>query len=135
MTAVVAAPTPHRVTGLVKSTPGRLSLLALLLVAVSVLTGVLTGWGVQTRSAALEELATRSEPLSFAAQEVYRSMADADATAAAAFLSGGVESPQLRARYEGDIAKAAAALSTATGEISSSPEVGAALTTLSGQLP
>jgi hypothetical protein len=135
MTAVVTAPTQHRVTGLVRSTPGRLSLIALLLVAVSLLTGALTGSAVQTRSAALDELATRSEPLSFAAQEVYRSMADADATAAAAFLSGGVESPQLRARYEADIAKAAAALSTATGEISSSPEVGAALTTLSGQLP
>ena len=135
MTAVVTAPTSQRVTGLVKSTPGRLSLIALVLVAVTLLTGALTGWGVQTRSAALEELANRSEPLSFAAQEVYRSMADADATASAAFLSGGVESPQLRARYEADIAKAAAALSTATGDISRSPEVGAALSTLSGRLP
>ncbi|MET1074571.1 MAG: hypothetical protein ABWY11_18130 [Umezawaea sp.] len=135
MTAVVTAPTPHRVTGLVKSTPGRLSLIALVLVAVSLLSGALTGFGVQTRSAALEELATRSEPLSFAAQEVYRAMADADATAAGAFLSGGVESTQLRARYEADIAKAAAALTTATGEITRSPEVGRALTTLSGQLP
>jgi len=135
MTTVVTAPTSHRVTGLVKSTPGRLSLIALLLVAVSLLVGALTGLSVQTRSAALEELATRSEPLSFAAQEVYRSMADADATAAAAFLSGGVESPRLRSRYEADIAKAAAALSTATGEITRSPEVGSALSTLSGQLP
>ncbi len=135
MTAVVTTPTSQRVTGLVKSTPGRLSLIALLLVAVTLLAGALTAWSVQTRSAALEELATRSEPLSFAAQEVYRSMADADATASAAFLSGGVESPRLRSRYEADIAKAAAALSTATGEISRSPEVGAALSTLSGRLP
>ncbi|HEX6345546.1 hypothetical protein [Umezawaea sp.] len=135
MTAVVTAPTSRRVTGLVKSTPGRLSLIALLLVAVTVVVGALTAWSVQTRSAALEELANRSEPLSFAAQEVYRSMADADATAASAFLSGGVESPALRSRYEADIAKAAAALSTATGETSRSPEVGTALSTLAGQLP
>jgi hypothetical protein len=135
MTAVATSPAPHRVTGLVKSTPGRLSLIALMLVAVCLLVGALTGLSVQRRSAALEELATRSEPLSFAAQEVYRAMADADATAASAFLSGGVESTQLRTRYEGDIARAAAALSIASGEITRSPEVSGSLSTLSGRLP
>ncbi|MEU4803844.1 hypothetical protein [Actinosynnema sp. NPDC023587] len=124
-----------RVTGLARSTPGRLSLLALLLIAASLLVGALTAVSVQRRSDALEALADRSEPLAYAAQEVYRSMADADATAASAFLSGGVESPGLRGRYEADVAKAAAALSTATGEITRSPELAGPLSTLSGQLP
>jgi len=135
MTAVATRHGPNRLTGLVRSTPGRLSLIALLLVVTSVTVGGLTGLSVQSRSGALEELATRSEPLSFAAQEVYRAMADADATAASAFLSGGVESAALRGRYEGDIAKAAAALSIATGEITRNPELTGALSTLSGQLP
>lgn len=135
MTAVATRHGPNRLTGLVKSTPGRLSLIALLLVVTSVLVGGLTAVSVRNRSVALEELATRSEPLSFAAQEVYRAMADADATAASAFLSGGVESAGLRARYEEDIAKAAAALSIATGEIIRNPELTGALSTLSGQLP
>ncbi|NUT92493.1 MAG: hypothetical protein HOY78_10725 [Saccharothrix sp.] len=125
----------RRVTGLARSTPGRLTLLALLLVALTLLVGALTAASVQRRSDALTALADRSEPLAFAAQEVYRAMADADATAASAFLSGGVESAALRQRYEADVAKAAAALSTATGEITRSPELGEALSTLSQQLP
>ncbi|MFC6089746.1 hypothetical protein [Saccharothrix lopnurensis] len=125
----------RRVTGLARTTPGRLSLLALLLVVVSLLVGGLTAASVQRRSAALETLADRSEPLAFAAQEVYRAMADADATAAGAFLSGGVESAALRQRYEQDVAEAAAALSAATAGATRSPELTAALATLSGRLP
>ncbi|MFT7839175.1 hypothetical protein Q5530_23785 [Saccharothrix sp. BKS2] len=125
----------RRVTGLARTTPGRLSLLALLLVVVALLVGGLTAASVQRRSAALEALADRSEPLAFAAQEVYRAMADADATAAGAFLSGGVESAALRQRYEQDVAEAAAALSAATAGATRSPELTAALATLSGRLP
>ncbi|MEU5694571.1 hypothetical protein [Actinosynnema sp. NPDC020468] len=124
-----------RVTGLARSTPGRLSALALALIAVSLLAGALSALSVQGRSDALEALADRSEPLAFAAQEVYRSMADADATASGAFLSGGVESPALRARYEADVAKAALALSAATGESAASSGLADSLATLSGQLP
>ncbi|MFD1145691.1 hypothetical protein, partial [Saccharothrix hoggarensis] len=122
-------------TGLARSTPGRLSLLALLLIVVSLLVGAVTALSVQRRSQALEALGDRNEPLAFAAQEVYRAMADADATAAGAFLSGGVESAALRQRYEADVAKAAAALSAATSEITRSPELTPALSTLSGHLP
>ncbi|MFJ6673588.1 hypothetical protein ACIQMJ_20970 [Actinosynnema sp. NPDC091369] len=125
----------RRVTGLARSTPGRLSLLALLLIVVALLVGAVTATSVQRRSDALEALADRSEPLAFAAQEVYRAMADADATASSAFLSGGVESAALRGRYEADVAKAAAALSAATSEITRSPALAEALSTLSGQLP
>ncbi|NUT47862.1 MAG: hypothetical protein HOV94_11220 [Saccharothrix sp.] len=125
----------RRVTGLARSTPGRLSLSALLLIVVALLVGAVTAVSVHRRSAALEALADRSEPLAFAAHEVYRAMADADATAASAFLSGGAESVALRRRYEADIAKAAAALSTATSEITRSPALAGELSTLSGQLP
>ncbi|GLZ28268.1 hypothetical protein Lesp02_04580 [Lentzea sp. NBRC 105346] len=119
----------RRVTGLARSTPGRLSLIALLLIATSFIAGSLTAMSVINRAEALEELAMRSEPLSHAAQEVYRSLQDADATAASAFLSGGLEPAALRDRYEADIAQAQAALSRATA---SHPDLTA---TLASQLP
>ncbi|MET9626882.1 hypothetical protein ABZX92_05405 [Lentzea sp. NPDC006480] len=119
----------RRVTGLARSTPGRLSLIILVLAIASLASGALTTWSVSRQERALDDLATRSEPLAHAAQEVYRALQDADATAASAFLSGGLEPPQLRDRYEADIAQAQAALSVATA---SSPDLTA---TLAAQLP
>jgi hypothetical protein len=119
----------RRVTGLARSTPGRLSLIIVVLIVASLASGWLSTWSVSRQEGALEDLATRSEPLSHAAQEVYRALQDADATAASAFLSGGLEPPRLRERYEADIAQAQAALSVATA---SSPDLTA---TLSAQLP
>ncbi|MEU0884879.1 hypothetical protein ABZ345_40340 [Lentzea sp. NPDC005914] len=119
----------RRVTGLARSTPGRLSLIIVVLVVASLASGWLSTWSVSRQERALEDLATRSEPLAHAAQEVYRALQDADATAASAFLSGGLEPPQLRDRYEADIAQAQAALSVATA---SSPDLTA---TLAAQLP
>ncbi|WP_312878413.1 hypothetical protein [Lentzea indica] len=119
----------RRVTGLARSTPGRLSLIIVVLVVASLASGWLTTWSVNRQERSLEELATRSEPLAHAAQEVYRALQDADATAASAFLSGGLEPIRLRERYEADIAQAQAALSVATA---SSPDLTA---TLAAQLP
>ncbi|MFD9697918.1 hypothetical protein [Lentzea sp. NPDC059081] len=119
----------RRVTGLARSTPGRLGLIVVVLVVASLASGWLSTWSVDRQERALEDLATRSEPLAHAAQEVYRALQDADATAASAFLSGGLEPPQLRERYEKDIAQAQAALSVATA---SSPDL---TTTLAAQLP
>ncbi|MEU3645118.1 hypothetical protein AB0E59_17175 [Lentzea sp. NPDC034063] len=119
----------RRVTGLARSTPGRLSLIVVVLVVASLASGWLSTWSVNRQERALEDLATRSEPLAHAAQEVYRALQDADATAASAFLSGGLEPSQLRERYEKDIAQAQAALSVATA---SSPDLTA---TLAAQLP
>jgi hypothetical protein len=119
----------RRVTGLARSTPGRLSLIILVLAVASLASGALTTWSVVRQERALEDLSTRSEPLSHAAQEVYRALQDADATAASAFLSGGLEPSRLRERYEADIAQAQAALSVATA---SSPDLTA---TLAAQLP
>ncbi|MFS8102775.1 hypothetical protein LFM09_37170 [Lentzea alba] len=119
----------RRVTGLARSTPGRLSLIIVVLVLASLVSGAFTTWSVNRQATALEDLSTRSEPLAHAAQEVYRALQDADATAASAFLSGGLEPVQLRERYEADIAQAQAALSVATA---SSPDLTA---TLAAQLP
>src|SRR6266545_1131525 len=55
-----------------------------------------------------------SGPPTVQAQELYRSLSDADATAASAFLSNGVEPAPLRQRYQDDIAAASAALAAVT---------------------
>lgn len=118
MTAPVTTP-PQRVNRfaelneLSRTTPGVLTLLTVALVVVSVLVGVFTAISVQSRATALDDLATRSGPLSVAAQDIYRSLSDADATANSAFLSGGLEPTALRARYESDIAQAESALAVA----------------------
>jgi hypothetical protein len=115
-----AAPEPPRPRGrftgvgeLARTTPGVLTILAVGLVLVSVLVGVLTAIGVQTRATALDDLTTSSGPLSVAAQDIYRSLSDADATATSVFLAGGEEPADQRARYENDIAQAESALAIA----------------------
>lgn len=98
---------------LAKTTPGVLIVFTVALVLVSVLVGLLTVVRVQSRALALDDLAARSGPLSIAAQDLYRSLSDADATANSAFLSQGLEPPDVRARYESDIAQAETALALA----------------------
>lgn len=119
-----------------RTTPGVLGLLAALLVVVSLAVGILTALSVQRRSAALQDLTERSGPLSVAAQEIYRSLSDADATATSAFLAGGLEPGPVRARYEADIAQAEAAMTVAVAarDIGDVTDPGNPLATLSGQL-
>lgn len=127
----------RQVTALARTTPGVLGALALLLVVVGITAGVFSAVSVQRRAQALEDLATRSGPLSVAAQEIYRSLSDADATASGAFLSGGLEPPAVRARFESDIAQAgnALAIAVAAREPSDVTARNSPLATLSGQLP
>lgn len=121
---------------LARTTPGVLTILAVALVLVSVLVGVLTAIGVQTRSTSLDDLATSSGPLSVASQDIYRSLSDADATATSAFLAGGEEPADQRARYENDIAQAEASLAVAVAarEPADVTAPGSPLATLSAKL-
>jgi hypothetical protein len=96
-----------------RTTPGVLIVFAVGLVLVSVLVGVFTAVSVQSRAQALDNLTASSGPLADAAQDLYRSLSDADATANGAFLSGGVEPAAVRDRYEQDIARAEHALAIA----------------------
>jgi hypothetical protein len=99
----------------VNATPGRLTAYLVVLGLLGVLTGISAVVGVGSRSDLVDAVATRSGPLAVQAQLLYRSLSDADATAAAAFLSSGSEPPALRARYQSDIAAASAALAAAGG--------------------
>lgn len=137
MTAVHADRRARGPAGLVGTTPGVLGGFALLLIAVALLAGALTGLGVQNRVQAVDDLAARTGPLSVAAEQIYRSLSDADATATGAFLSGGLEPTATRQRYEADIAQASGtlAIAVAAREPADITAPGSPLATLSEQLP
>jgi hypothetical protein len=93
------------------------------LAALAFAAGLASVIGVVQRSATLDAVSHRSGPLTVQAQELYRALSDADATAAAAFLSNGQEPPALRQRYQNDIGAAAAALAAATAGDGGQPTV------------
>ncbi|HEY0640611.1 MAG TPA: hypothetical protein VGD67_23525 [Pseudonocardiaceae bacterium] len=120
---------------MVRTTPGQFGLMTIMLMIVCVVFGLTAAAGLQQRQDALDDLVTSSEPLAVAAQEVYRSLSDADATAASGFLEGGVEPPAVRQRYQDDLARAGAALAAAAGAAGGSPEAARSVAELSTYLP
>ncbi len=88
------------------TTPAKLRILMVGLIGLSLIWAAVAAWTVSIHSSAASNVVTVSEPLSFDAQRIYRALSDADATEAAAFLSGGLEPFSLRQRYEADIEQA-----------------------------
>lgn len=138
--ALLTAPAPSartggrigRLAGRARSTPGRLAELMLGLAVLGLLAGLAVTVGTSQRAGLVSSVGSRSGPLTVQAQALYHALSDADATAASAFLSNGVEPPALRDRYRADIAAATAALSAVTEGGSSDP---AAVELISAQLP
>jgi hypothetical protein len=119
----------------VNSTPGRLTAYLVVLGLLGVLTGLSAVIGVGNRSDLVDAVATRSGPMAVQAQLLYRSLSDADATAAAAFLSSGTEPPALRARYQADIAAASAALAAAGGADTGGAGIAGPVAEIAASLP
>ncbi|NBH01834.1 hypothetical protein [Amycolatopsis sp. SID8362] len=117
------------------TTPGRLTVIAVGLVLLSLLAGLVATLSVQNRDDTITGVIDHREPLAAAAQQVYRSLSDADATAASAFLSIGTEPPELRQRYERDIAEAGAALAKAASDASDVAAAVAPVDVLNQSLP
>ncbi len=110
-TAVAGPRQPRRrFRAALDSTPGRLTSTLALLFIVTLAFGVAAVAGALQRQSSTTDVRTSSGPLAVQAEILYRSMSDADATAATAFLASGAEPPALRARYLADIAAAGAAL-------------------------
>jgi len=112
------------------TTPGRLGLLLVGLVLLSLAWGVLAALTAEQHASAAAEVVAVSEPLSLDAEQIYQSLSDADATAASAFLVGGLEPTADRQRYNADIAQAAIRIEAASALLGSS----AARTQLPGNL-
>jgi hypothetical protein len=126
------------VRGIIRSsatTPGRLSVIAVGLVLLILVTGVVATVSVQGKKNTINDLIDQREPLAAAAQQVYRSLSDADATSASAFLSTGTEPPALRQRYEQDVAEAGAALAKSASDSAGVANAAAQVNILSQQVP
>ena len=135
------------------TTPARLRLLLALLILLSLAWGVLAALTADQHASAAADVVAVSEPLSLDAEQIYTSLSDADATAASAFLAGGLEPAAARQRYQADITEAAIRIEAASALVGSSAAraelpghlanqasaadsaVGDDLAMLSGQLP
>lgn len=93
--------------------PGQLTVSLTVLVVLCLVAGLAGAWDSRHRRAVLDRVIANGGPTTGAALEVYRSLSDADATAAGAFLVSGVEPPESRDRYRDRITKAGVALSMA----------------------
>src|SRR6516225_6633511 len=89
------------------TTPARLRLLLIGLVSLCLIWGAVAAWVVSQRASGANDVASTSETLSLDGQQIYRALSDADATAASAFLSGGLEPINGPPSYQADIAQAA----------------------------
>jgi hypothetical protein len=133
--AAPAARLRRRAAGRFRGTPGRLVLATVALVVLGLATGIAGAVGVRQRADLVDGAVARSGELTVAAQRLYRALSDADATAASAFLTGGVEPLALRARYQSDIADAAAALAIVSGGGAGDARGASAVARIAAQLP
>lgn len=115
------------------TTPELYRLVAAGLVLLGLGTGTAGLIAERQRAALLADVGSVSGPLSVGAQDLYRSLSDADATAATAFLANGVEPAELRQRYLDDVARATTALTVALRD--AGDEDATLLSVLADQLP
>ncbi|MFD3729399.1 hypothetical protein [Streptomyces sp. NPDC058671] len=115
--------------------PGRLQILGAVLALLVVAFGAVTALQVDDRATAADDVVSRSQPLSADAAAIYRSLADADTTAASGFLAGTLEPADSRARYDRDIATAARLLVKAAAGTGGSSQSAREIATLNQQLP
>lgn len=133
--AVPAGPRGRLRARLPRDTPRRLTAALAGLVAVGILVGAVGFAGVHQRAGLIDGVTSRSGVLVVAAQDLYRALSDADATAASAFLSGGVEPSTHRDRYQRDVSQAAAALSVLAAGRSEDGDRDAAVATIAADFP
>lgn len=142
---ITAAPPPPRRTAFAEgldrlraaatTEPGRLRVIGALLALLVLAFGSVAAWQTTDRAAAADDVLHKSQPLSSAAADIYRSLADANTAASSGFLSGGQESAGTRERYERDIDTAAAGLVTAAESSDPGSPAAASITRLNTLLP
>lgn len=96
------------------TTPGLLLGVVVVTVVVCLLAGFTGANQLNAKVSRHERVLAHTEPVAYAAQRLYVALSAADAAAAEAFLSGGIETPEVRARYQQALADAAGALADAT---------------------
>ncbi|WP_040799229.1 hypothetical protein [Nocardia higoensis] len=107
---------PENVRAFANSSPGLLIAAGLLLIALCASAAVVASGTVGDRQLALDVLLTETEPDAHSAHRLYTSMSIADAAAATAFISGGLEPQTVRDRYTRAVGEAAAELVIGAGD-------------------
>jgi hypothetical protein len=115
------------------TTPGKLRALLGLLVILSLAWGVLAALTAYQHASAASNVVAVSEPLTLDAEQIYQNLSDANATAANAFLAGGLEPAAARQRYEADISRAALRIEAASAMEGASAARTTAPATLTGK--
>ena len=100
-----------------RTTPGVVSMIAVAVAACCMIAAAVCAAQLNGRIARQQAVLDRSEPLAYSAQKLYAALSAADAAAASAFLSGGIQTAPMRARYEQALADAASALADATAGV------------------
>ena len=116
-----------------RTTPGLVVAIAVVVAASCILAGIVSAAALNGRIAEQKAVLDRSEPFAYAAQNLYAASSAADAAAATAFLSGGSQTPLMRARYQQALAAAASSLADATAG-APDPETRKALAQVSANL-
>lgn len=125
----------QRLAELTTTTPGRLRVESVLLVALALITGLFTAWVVNGRLGATNRIAEENVPVIVSARQVQTGLAEANAAAATAFLAGGVENADQRQLYEDSIAAVGRELENAARLTGDDAEAHEALQTLTSGLP
>lgn len=109
---------PRTVRGMVASTPGKLALISVALIALTLAAGALTSQAIVAREHRIDTLHLEIAPRTHSTQELYSSLSIADAAATAGFLSGRVEPAAIRDRYNQAIGEASTAIVSTTDNAS-----------------
>ena len=98
------------------TTPGRILTIGLILAALGILTAIATSTTIDERQQQLTNVLDNTEPLAFAAGQLYTKLSIADAAATTAFIAGAEPRP-VRQRYEQAITDAAVAVTRASSKL------------------
>lgn len=125
----------RRLADLRRTSPGRLRLRLGTLIILALLTGLVAGATGASARSGTADLGGRAQPLLVEAETIYSALADADATATQAFLAGGLEPAELTRRYDEDLRRATAALTSAARRTPENGAAGEAVRALSAGIP
>jgi len=106
----------------VRTTPGRILTFGVILATLGLLSAFATSTTINNRQEQLTAVLNHTEPLAFAAGQLYTTLSVADAAAATAFIAGS-EPRAVRQRYEQAITDAAVAVTRAASGLTDEPLV------------
>lgn len=105
-----------------RTTPGRILTIGVILAMLGILAAFAISTTIAQRQQQLTRVLQHTEPLSFAAGQLYTTLSVADAAAATAFIAGAEPRP-VRQRYEQAITDAAVAVTRASSGLTAPPLV------------